>query len=90
MDKYYLDTTAKLCKACGLRCQTCKVAGDSNCDTCVTNAALPTGKTLGACSCVSGYTPDSSGGCVKGTASSSATYIFTGLLTLVVVLLAIF
>jgi hypothetical protein len=39
---------------------------------------------------VSGYIADSTGGCVKGTASSSAAYVFTGLLTLIVVLLALF
>jgi hypothetical protein len=90
LDKFYLDTTSKTCKACGLRCQTCDVAGDANCKTCVANAALPTGKTLGACSCISGYIADSTGGCVKGTASSSAAYVFTGLLTLIVLLVAIF
>jgi hypothetical protein len=56
----------------------------------VANATLPAGKTVGACTCNAGYTADSTGKkCVQGS-SGSAAYVFTGLLTLIVVILALF
>jgi hypothetical protein len=93
--KFYYDnsTTTKKCTDCDNNCATCAGAGSKNCTTCVTNASWVSPATSGpaACQCNSGQIYNSTTKvCSPGSSSSSGAYIFTGILTLLVILLAVF
>ncbi len=86
MDGYFLDTNKK-CTPCHPLCATCTNSTETTCTSCIGNATL-TGTT---CKCDPNFMFDTTNKkCVSGDVSSSAVYVFTGLLTLLVALLAIF
>eukprot|EP01022_Parablepharisma_sp_SALTPOND_P020107 TRINITY_DN356_c0_g1_i6.p1 TRINITY_DN356_c0_g1~~TRINITY_DN356_c0_g1_i6.p1 ORF type:complete len:1096 (+),score=69.50 TRINITY_DN356_c0_g1_i6:1905-5192(+) len=87
IDGYFHDSVTLKCAPCHGLCATCTNATENDCTSCISNATL-TDKT---CKCDAGFTYDSAKKqCVAGTTTSSGIYVFTGVLTLLVVILAIF
>jgi hypothetical protein len=75
------------CYKCNTLCTECTNSTEKDCKDCAANAT----KTDGVCKCASGFMNDASTGkCIPSSTTSSAVYVFTGLLTMLVVLLAIF
>eukprot|EP01022_Parablepharisma_sp_SALTPOND_P020114 TRINITY_DN356_c0_g2_i4.p1 TRINITY_DN356_c0_g2~~TRINITY_DN356_c0_g2_i4.p1 ORF type:complete len:851 (-),score=53.31 TRINITY_DN356_c0_g2_i4:242-2413(-) len=87
MDGHYFDSVGLKCNPCHGLCATCTNSTENDCTSCIANATLSDH----TCKCDSGYMYDSAKKlCVVGTTSSSAVYVFTGVLTFLVVLLTIF
>jgi proprotein convertase subtilisin/kexin type 5 len=89
--KFY--TYDKKCFDCDKYCGTCQGAGAKNCTTCVVNGtwADAASVSLGECVCISAHIYDATlKVCIKGTESSHGSYYLTGILTFLVILLAIF
>jgi len=87
-DGFYLYGANATCSPCDGICKNCIGPTDSNCSECINNATLVLNNT---CKCNTGFIYDSTTKkCILGSTSSSAVYMFTGLLTLLVLLLAVF
>jgi hypothetical protein len=89
---YVKDATKGTCGSCYAACATCTTTAENGCASCPTNSTL-TAKTVNgiagqACQCNTGFSWDATlGKCVAGT--SSASYLFCGLLSLLVIFLAL-
>jgi hypothetical protein len=83
-----INSTAT-CGTCYPTCATCSGAGTdaaNACTGCITNSTASGTQ----CNCNSGYVfSKTSNTCVVGTVTASGAYLFTGILTLIVLLLAL-
>jgi len=89
-EKYYL-TDDSACTKCYKTCLHCSNTEEDGCTECPKNATLDAseGEVTGKCNCNEGFTwDDELEQCVSGTGSAS--YIFCGLLSFLVILIAIF